>query len=79
MEKWKPIKDYEGLYEVSNYGRVKSLHGKKKKILKICFTHNGYCRVGLYKNNKIRQGKVHRLVAKAFIKNPNNKNSVANL
>lgn len=46
MEIWKPIKDYEGLYQVSNYGRIKSLYYKqqnKEKILKLGFTKRICC------------------------------------
>ena len=73
-EIWKDIKDYEGLYQVSNLGRVKSLnynHTGKEKILKLHDTH-GYYRA--YLCNKGKQFKifVHRLVAQAFIPNPNN-------
>lgn len=69
MEIWKAIEGYEGLYEISNYGRVKSL--KRKRILKQCLTYKGYCCIGLYKNNKFKSFLVHRLVAMAFIQNPN--------
>lgn len=63
MEEWRPIKDYEGLYEVSNMGRVRSLdreiitsNGKKihlkGKILKLQLNNSGYLFVGLNKHNK---------------------------
>ena len=74
-EYWKPVLDYEGLYEVSNWGRVKSLnyiHSGKEKILKPVTTKNGYLRVVLCKNGKKKTFLVHRLVAEAFIPNPNN-------
>ena len=86
-ECWKPIKDYEGIYEVSNYGRVKSLErviynsGTKnglytihEKIIKqrINKKRYGYCELSLHKNGKEKRFKVHRLVAEAFIPNPNN-------
>lgn len=80
-EIWKDIKGYEGLYQVSNLGRVKSLprlmwNGKgyfmsKEKILK-SGTVNGYKQVTLCKNNEQEPFLVHRLVAEAFIPNPNN-------
>lgn len=78
MEKeiWKPIKDFEGYYEVSNIGRVRSLNYKrtgKEKILKNTESNDGYLIVGLTKNGKRKQFKVHRLVAEAFIPNPENK------
>lgn len=88
MEEWKPIKDYEGLYEISNLGRVRSLdrervsqNGKKYihkgRILKIRKDSNGYCSVCLYNKNKCKKyARVHRLVAEAFIPNPENKPNV---
>ena len=81
-EIWKPVKDYEGLYEVSNYGNVKSLNrvetvGKlirirKERILKPCVNSKGYLQVGLCKNGKITNKLIHRLVAEAFIPNTDN-------
>lgn len=82
-EEWKDIKGYEGLYQVSNLGRVKSLIGwngnkyvKREKILKVSRQEvtKTYCRykVDLKKNGKRKNFKVHRLVAEAFIPNPNN-------
>ena len=76
-EIWKDIKGFEGIYQVSNLGRVKSLErfrkGKngclasvKEKILKPELTHNGYCLIGLCKNSKIKMYTVHRLVWIAF-------------
>ena len=71
QETWKTINDYDGLYEISNTGKVKSFYGKFK-ILKNCKLINGYLRVGLCKTKKQRLFLVHRLVAKAFIPNHNN-------
>ena len=75
----KTIKNYEGLYEVSNFGRVKSLeridnnnHLVKEKILKNHKDKDGYLIVVLCKEGKQKTFKVHRLVAQAFIPNPNN-------
>lgn len=64
-----PIKDYEGLYEVSNEGQVFSLISNKELKPNIV---NGYCQVGLHKNGVQINKLVHRLVAEAFLENPNN-------
>lgn len=72
-EIWRKIEGYD-YYMVSNCGRVLSLknrHGKKQMI-KIKTNDNGYCSVGLYLNKKCKYHLVHRLVAQAFIPNPNN-------
>ena len=71
-EIWKPVIGYEGLYEVSNWGRVKSLKFGKERILKLFKDTSGYLCVKLCKNTNQCQFKVHRLVAQAFIPNPNN-------
>lgn len=80
-EIWKDIEDYEGLYQVSNFGRVKSLnynHTGKEQILVQHLTgeHLNYKYVQLCKNGKVKHARVHILVAKAFIPNPNNYNQV---
>lgn len=71
-EIWLPIKGYEGLYEVSNLGNVRSLNykrsGKIGNIIKN-IDKKGYVFVTLYKNGKHKSHKVHRLVAEAFIPN----------
>lgn len=69
MEVWKTIQGFEGLYEVSNYGRVRSLKRAttKGKILKTQVnSHNGYVYACLSKNNHIEMKRVHRLVMDAF-------------
>lgn len=71
-EIWKDIKEYEGLYQVSNLGRIKSLKFGKEKILKPINHTGGYLCVDLSKNNKRLYVKIHRLVAEAFIPNPEN-------
>lgn len=87
MEEWRDIEGYEGLYQVSNYGRVKSLErticekgGKvrkvSEKILKQILGKNGYFGVGLSKNGISKRTNIHRLVAEAFITNPNKYNFV---
>lgn len=70
-EIWKDIKDYEGRYQVSNLGRVKSLARGSKKIL-IYWKCREYAVVALYKNNRKINFYVHRLVAETFIDNPKN-------
>lgn len=78
---WKPIKDYEDLYMVSNTGLIKSLHWSKEKPLKQVIRSNNYQYyfVGLLKNGKRKYFAVHRLVASAFIPNPNNYEQVDHL
>lgn len=75
MEIYKDIEGYEGLYQVSNLGNVKSLgNGKKRKekVLKPAKNNRGYLYVCLC-NQEIRKiYKIHRLVAEAFVPNPNN-------
>lgn len=80
IEIWKPVVRYEGLYEVSSYGRVRSLDkittdGRKikGKILKGKIDKGGYLLVTLCKDKKQTTYKVHRLVAEHFIPNPQNK------
>lgn len=82
-EIWVDIKEYEGLYQISNLGKVKSLkrkttnqHCKENKILKNNFDKDGYLQVRLSKNGKAKTKRVHQLVAEAFIPNPNNFNSI---
>lgn len=74
-EIWKDICGYEGKYQVSSLGSVKSLDYRrtgKERILKIGKSR-GYLNVNLCKNSKTKMFKVHRLVANAFIPNPENK------
>lgn len=82
QEEWKDIQGYEGLYQVSNLGRVKSLNRIVIKEYRGCRIHNerilkksfvkGYMQVRLYKNGKNKNCYIHRLVAQAFMPNPNN-------
>lgn len=76
MEEWKDIEGFEGKYQVSNMGNVKSLNFNrtgKEKLLNPCMMNTGYFTVALRKEGKTRQCfLVHRLVAKAFIPNPMN-------
>ena len=69
QEIWKDIKGYDGKYQISNYGRVKSLL-RYKKILKPILQTKGYFYVSLCKPNK--NFTIHRLVAEEFIPNPEN-------
>lgn len=66
-EEWKPIAGYEGLYKVSNLGRVCNT----QKVLKQTVSRKGYARVGLHKNGNLKTIEIHRLVAQAFLDNPN--------
>lgn len=89
-EQWKDIKDYEGLYQVSNYGRVKSLKKKLEitnkygtfyfwrysKILKPIVGNTGYLVVSLVKEKRKKQFRVHQLVGRHFLANPNNYNCI---
>ena len=72
-ELWHEIVGFEEDYQVSNFGKVKSYKRKNKSILKESLSKRGYKRVTLYKNNKQFYYSVHRLVATAFIPNPENK------
>ena len=72
-EIWKDIPGYEGLYQVSNLGQVRSLnynHTGRPELLSQGNNGDGYKHVILYKNNSHRKGKIHRLVAEAFLENP---------
>lgn len=79
MEVWKDIVGYEGKYQVSNLGYIKSLemwtgdkYIKRDKILRGSLSNNGYLYVSLCKGGKAKKYKVNRLVAQAFIENPYN-------
>lgn len=75
IENYKDVKDFEGKYQVSNFGQILSLsYGRtgKPKLLKPQKTKDGYLRVGLSKNGKRKSFLVHRLVAETFIPNSNN-------
>lgn len=87
IEEWRDITGYEGLYQVSNLGRVRSLDRYveskiicksfiKGKILNTSFQKNGYVVITLSKSGKRKQFKIHRLVAQAFISNFENKPEV---
>jgi hypothetical protein len=91
MEIWKNVVGYEDCYEVSNLGNVRSIKrmvertspagGKSfytynSKMLKTCITKKGYLRLGLHLNDVKNNHQIHRLVASAFIDNPENKEQV---
>ena len=71
-EIWKDIEGYEGHYQVSDKGRVKSVKFGKERILKPVITTKKYLQVHLCKNNIRKDYHIHRLVAQAYIPNPNN-------
>lgn len=74
-EIWKDIEGYEGLYQVSNMGNVRSLRFRKTNktnILKLSNDSRGYQRICLFKDDKRKCYLVHRLVAQAFISNESN-------
>jgi hypothetical protein len=77
QEIWKDVPGYEGLYQVSNTGKVKSSYNRieENKIL-VSFQKKGYNHVSLMKNKKCHTSRVHRLVGLAFIPNPENKPSI---
>ena len=87
-EEWKDIKGFEGYYQVSNLGRVRSLDREiyhsynktishyKGSIMKLSKRRKGYLGLVLMKGNKQKSFLVHRLVAEAFIPNPNNYDQV---
>ena len=78
-EVWRPVKGYEGLYEVSDYGRVRSLarvdsSGKRRRgvMLEARPSGSGYRKVSLSNHGKVMQINLHKLVALHFLPNPNN-------
>lgn len=75
MEIWKDIPNYPK-YQISNLGRVRSLKGEQPLILKTYKYTNGYVNAALWKNKRTHKMLLHRLVAKAFIPNPNGYNEV---
>ena len=79
-EEWRDVVGYEGLYQVSDQGHVKSLERKnsygrtvKERILKPMIDQYGYLKLNLYAGGKMRTFSVHRLVCQAFHENPDNK------
>lgn len=85
MENWKDIKGYEGLYQISDCGRVKCLmmwdvnargYIERVKMMKPVDNGNGYLYVTLHKDNRRKNRYIHRLVAEHFIENPMSKRVV---
>lgn len=80
-EEWKDIKGFEGVYMISNTGKVMSMprkgtQARVPKIRNLSLTHDGYVKVRLIGNGKDVTQRVHRLVAEAFIPNPDEKETV---
>lgn len=74
-EVWKDVEGFEGHYQVSNHGRVRSIK-KEILVLKEDYPHNGYKRVYLWKDGRKHNKLVHRLVAIVFLQNPNSYSDV---
>jgi len=75
-EIWKPVKDYENLYEVSTLGQVRNKKNKHILYINMEGFRNSYCAVILWNKQKRKHKKLHRLVAETFIPNPFNKPEV---
>ena len=79
LEVWKPVNGYEGLYEVSNFGRVRRIFRYGRPYMTLCkpkITKDGYFESTLFKENKPTWIRTHRIVANAFCDNPDNKPEV---
>lgn len=74
QEEWRDIKGYEGLYQISSHGRVKSMprKGSRGGIIKPSFSNSGYLQIHLCKNCEQKTIQIHRLVAIHFLDNPDN-------
>jgi hypothetical protein len=70
MREWKDVVGYEGIYKVSRIGNVYSTYSRR--LLKPYIASDGYLRLNLCKNKKVKITMLHRIVAEAFIPNPNN-------
>ena len=77
-EEWRDIDGYDGVYQVSDFGRVRSLKYGKVRVLRERKDKNGYVSVMLSKNNNQKRHRVHRLVASAFIPNCDESKTVIN-
>ena len=78
-EIWKDIEGYDGDYQISSHGRVRSFKQNKPRMIKTVLNRGGYVHCSLWKNNKGRNHRVHRLVGKAFVENPENKGDINHL
>ena len=83
IEEWKDIPNFEGCYQVSNFGNVRSFSNSHKgfkrnepKMRALSLTHDGYQKVRLLANGKDITVRIHRLVAEMFVPNPNGKETV---
>lgn len=72
-EIWKPINGYEGLYEVSNFGRMKSFQNGNERILRGHRDKNGYIVIRLPEDGVFKYRLLHRIIAQTFIPNPEDK------
>lgn len=77
-EKWKDIFGYDGMYQVSDLGRVRSKHSGEWKVLRNVKTKCGYTHVNLSKDGERKDFYVHRLVAQSFITNDDESKTVIN-
>lgn len=77
-EKWKDIFGYDGMYQVSDLGRVRSIYSGEWRVLKGGKNSKGYLSVGLCKDSKQKSILVHRLVANAFIPNSDETKTIIN-
>jgi len=82
-EIWKDVEGYEGIYEVSNYGKIKTLkrisgtcHRKDKELSINRLTKDGYIHVALAKGDRIKEDRLHQVVARHFVENTENKPTV---
>ena len=75
LYEWRDIKDYEGLYQVNQFGQVRNAK-TKKRLYGSPDPKHGYLRVDLRKDGKRKTYRIHRLVAEAFIPNPDNYDTV---
>lgn len=75
--KWLPVIGYEGLYEVSDEGQVR--HVRNGHVIKSITRSSGYVFVPMYKNNFKKVNALHRIVAMAFVENPEGKDAIAHI